>query len=70
MTFLTELQFARNGIALLENMTYSLIGDSIMATTKTPQKRVVPAPGRKLTAAKARQFVNKQFGKTFAKLAK
>jgi len=41
-----------------------------MATTKIPQKRVVPPPGRKLTAAKARQFVNKQFGKAFAKLAK
>jgi hypothetical protein len=41
-----------------------------MATTKTPQKRTVPPRGRKLTAKKARQFVNKQFAKAFAKLAK
>jgi hypothetical protein len=41
-----------------------------MATSKTPQKRIVPPPGRKLSAVKARQFVNKQFAKAFAKLAK
>ena len=42
-----------------------------MNTVKTPpQKRVIPPPGRKLSAAEARAFVNKQFAKAFAKLAK
>jgi len=41
-----------------------------MARTKKSQKRVVVPPGRKLTPAKARQLVNKQFGKAFEKLAK
>ena len=34
------------------------------------RKPANPHPGRKLTAAEARAFVNKRFGKAFAKLAK
>ncbi|HEX8911970.1 MAG TPA: hypothetical protein VF796_06390 [Humisphaera sp.] len=41
-----------------------------MKPTKTPTKRVIPPPGRKLSAAEARELVNKQFEKAFAKLAK
>jgi hypothetical protein len=35
-----------------------------------PKKRVIPPPGRKLTARQAREQVNKQFGKAFKKLAR
>jgi hypothetical protein len=40
-----------------------------MQTSAKTQKRVIPSPGRKLPASKARKLVNKQFNKAFKKLA-
>ena len=34
------------------------------------KKRVIPPPGRKLSASQARERVNKQFAKAFQKLAR
>jgi hypothetical protein len=39
-------------------------------TTKKLRKRVIPPAGKKLSTAKARELVNKQFSKAFAKLSK
>ena len=42
-----------------------------MAVVKVPKKkRVIPPPGRKLSAKEARELANKQFGKALAMLAK
>jgi len=42
----------------------------MQTTPKQNKKRVIPPPGRKLTAPQARKLVNKQFRKAFEKLAK
>ena len=41
-----------------------------MAAVKVPRKKIVPPPGRKLSAKEARALANKQFGKALAMLAK
>jgi hypothetical protein len=41
-----------------------------MAPAKTPKRKIVPPPGRKLSAKEARALVNKKFGKALAMLAK
>lgn len=41
-----------------------------MQTAKIPQKKTVPAPGRKLSPTAARAQANKKFDKALAKLAK
>lgn len=41
-----------------------------MNAVKKPVKRVIPPPGRKLTAAEADERLHKKFGKALAKLAK
>jgi len=44
----------------------------IMSTTNVtnPKKKAIPRPGRKMSAAEAREHVNRKFGKALAKLAK
>jgi hypothetical protein len=41
-----------------------------MQTAKIPQKKPIPAPGRKLSPAAARAAANKKFAKALSKLAK
>ena len=40
-----------------------------MSVAKAPQKKIVPPPGRKLSAADARALANMQFRKTLSELA-
>ena len=41
-----------------------------MTTIKVPQKKIIPAPGRKLSKTQARAMVNQRYGKVLAMLAK